>query len=228
MSVADWFTSPKDEQPDPFRIGYVTGFTSGDQVVKVRFSGETTPVACNMVSSFLPYNGVKVLCARTGKSYTILDYVDTKPMQGLQFATSELSKTNNLTLSNIPGLAFYVEANAVYEVEARIHYTGTGAATDIKIQWSFPTGGSWLRQCNGLGVGTTGADNGTVRNSSHHMTTAVPYGNLSTTSYLQAIEYGFMYTGDAGVIQAQAAQNTSAAETLTVRTSSSVKWKRIS
>jgi hypothetical protein len=234
MAGLDFFNKNKypEQNNDPFRVGYVTGFTQGDQVVKVRFSGETTPVTCNVTSSFIPFNGLKVLCAKTGKSYTILDYVSTKPMNGVVIATANLTKTSSITLSNIPGLMFNVEPNGVYYVEARIDYTTSILASDgtadgnLRTAWSGDA--SWLRHCVGPSLNMTAADNATMRNSAHQLDTQIAYGAWNSVSYQFATEVGILTAGaTGGIIQAQAAQSTSAANSTIIRSSSYLTWKRL-
>lgn len=233
MAGLDFFNKNKypEQNNDPFRVGYVTGFTQGDQVVKVRFSGETTPVTCNVTSSFTPFNGLKVLCAKTGKSYTILDYVSTKPMNGVVYATADLTKTSNTTFSNIPGLNFSVEPNGVYYVEARINYStsltsGSTADGDIKTAWTGDA--SWLRHCTGPSLLMTAADNATMRNSAHQLGTPVAYGAWNSGSYQFATEIGILTAGaTGGIIQAQAAQSGSQANSTIIRLSSYLTWKRL-
>jgi hypothetical protein len=140
--------------------------------------------------------------------------------------------TSSTTLVNDSDLFFPLEANAQYEWELFMRFSGLQAA-GIKLAWTAPAGTSFNRTCGGPGSTNavqTNANTTEMRWSSHSITTAVDYTNPrnSTGLHTWLTESSIFTAGaTAGNLQLQWAQNTSNATGTVVQGSSYIRYRRI-
>lgn len=139
--------------------------------------------------------------------------------------------TSSTTLQDVTGLAAAALANEVYLVDmALFAQNAVGTTEDIKYGFTFPTGAALRLAAIG---GTTGGVSGANATdmfirvqdiTSGSTTMAFGVDTLITYTHMTGI---LTMSSTAGSLQVQAAQNTSGANAVSVRTGSYVKLTRI-
>lgn len=144
---------------------------------------------------------------------------------------TDQSKTNNTLVDDTALLFTGLAANAIYEAEFFICFTGQGG--DFKTQWSLPTGASCIRFCHGPTANTADTTNnpdnmtGNWRAAPHNADSI--YAINSTSIYACAMERAVISTvGNTGNVTLRWAQVTTNGTATVVRGSSSyAKMRRI-
>jgi hypothetical protein len=121
--------------------------------------------------------------------------------------TADTTWTSNTTLANVTGLSVAVEANATYIWDGYIAYVALSSTPDFKIAVTVPTGTTGHWSIHSMSTGTV-----------------LPIGDLDAR---HATAYGAGTTLTGGTDTIQAAQNTSSATTLTVKTGSWIRFQRV-
>lgn len=201
--------------------------------VPVAFDGEDIYRNIDVYTE-VPFPGDRVIAEKFGNSWAVTGTKQVAGRRGIKMLTSEISKTNNTTYSDLPGLSLPLLPNAIYSVFARIDYVSTGDATaaatgDIKLAWTAPADTNFLRRCRGLSPTSTDNTSSLTRNSAHNVGTLVNYGTVQGIAYSFVTEDGLVNTGATpGTLQIQGAQwNASASTTVTFKLTSYIRWERV-
>lgn len=141
------------------------------------------------------------------------------------YKSGDQSVTSSVTLVNDSALVVPVAANAVYEVEAHVYYTGgTHNASDFKYNFTYPSGATSASvRYLGLTPAALAVQYGTVI-----LGGAGAFGTNGTSNILTVDLWFTLATSlTAGNLQLQWAQNTSSATATTVKAGSLLKARRI-
>lgn len=139
-------------------------------------------------------------------------------------ATADLTKTNN-TLADVTGMSVSLEASATYIFDGYMAWNAASTTPDFKMAFTVPSGATGHWSLFTLATGSTVPGNLDAQHATS-LTTALT-GATDATLGVAARPAGFVVTTNAGTIQVQAAQNTTNATTLTVRTGSWVRFQRV-
>jgi len=146
----------------------------------------------------------------------------------LEFVTNAAGAQTNATttFANITDLVFAVEASARYQIHVLIGYDAP-TATDIKFDWSMPSGASTNRNCEYLALATATNIASTMAKIRRGATTAVQVGgpNAVANAFSVYEEVTDLQTSSAGNAQFRFAAN--AAGTATVQGDSIIYYQRI-
>lgn len=143
--------------------------------------------------------------------------------------TVATSRTSTTTVTDDPDLTTTLDANATYLVEIFAHVV-SATTPEFKTQWTVPSGATGNRTAFGPGSSATDTDvdNVSVHAGVHAFTTAVAYGNrTSTSNQISVIETAIVTTTSSGTCALQWAQATSNATASQVAAGSSMRVKRV-
>lgn len=167
-----------------------------------------------------------------GTSVTTQLIADSSASTGLKWVpnivigTSDLTKNNNTTVADIPGLSFAIAANERWFVLVRLIVSAASINSDIKLSWTFPTSCTADWGFDGIaGAGQPGYGGwttGSTPNLIAAISDTVTAGTVGGGSVGYALAANFLNSSNAGTIQLQAAQNTATAENTIFRGSRSV------
>lgn len=158
---------------------------------------------------------------------------DLRPISAFVTADQALA-TSSTTLQNITDLSIAVAANLTYEIDVHLMAVlSSGTTEDIKVAATFPAGAT-LYNLVAMGGSTTtvttfnATDMTIVANSPITSGTAYTSFGLSTTVTGSVNPLYLQMSSTAGTFQVQAAQNTSGANTVTVKKGSLLVARRLS
>lgn len=126
------------------------------------------------------------------------------------------------TLSNDPHLTMTLQANAVYEMEALLHFYQSALGTDINIDWTTPASatGRWTgfgQPVTGPGGEVASTNAGYIRTVNTNVDAARTYGaNTDTANPLSVYCKGLVITGGSGGTYALSWARNGAAGTTTL------------
>lgn len=158
---------------------------------------------------------------RAGGRITAAEIQGVAPLAAYKSGDQPL--TSSTALASDSALVIAVLANAVYDVDVLLYYTGfTAGSSDIKVSFTYPSGATsqsvtYLGKSTGLAVAQ-----GTVA-----LGTAQAFGS-NGTSNIMALNLWFTLSvsSTAGNLQLQWAQNTSSGTATTVKTGSKLRaWQ---
>jgi hypothetical protein len=146
----------------------------------------------------------------------------------LEFVTNAAGAQTNATttFADATDLGFAVEAGARYQIHVLVSYDAP-TATDIKFDWSMPSGATTARNCEYLALATTTNIASTVAKIRRGATTAVSAGgpNAVANAFSVYEEITDLQTVSAGTAQFRFAAN--AAGTATLQSDSIIYYQRI-
>lgn len=138
------------------------------------------------------------------------------------------SVTSSTTLQNDDELFLSVEANATYTMELCLfHDSDTGAASDVKIGWSYPSGATMNWGVHGANTAATSSSGVTSTNMQTRIISEVAaFGGGDSTGTTAYVEGVLITSSTAGTFRLQWAQETSNAVASNVRAGSWLKLQR--
>ena len=143
------------------------------------------------------------------------------------YKLSNTDRASTVTLTDDPELTYTLEANAVYRVEAFLHYAAISAA-GFQAAWTVPSGATGNRSALGAGSTQVSSDNVSGRFGVHAYGTAADYGDrASASNQMFAYEESILTTSSAGTLAVQWAQSTSNATASRLAAGSSMRIKRL-
>ncbi len=146
----------------------------------------------------------------------------------VEFVTNSAGAQTNATttFANATGLVFDVEASARYLIHILISYDAP-TATDIKFDWTMPSGATTARNCEYLALATATNIASTMAKIRRGATTAVAAGgpNAVANAFSVYEEVTDLQTSSAGTAQLRFAAN--AAGTATLQADSIIYYQRI-
>lgn len=136
---------------------------------------------------------------------------------------------NSTSLQNDDDFLIRLDANSIYEVEAKLHVTGNASA-DFKCDWVVGGGTSQLTTRACIGPATTtadSADNDNIRTTNHNLTTSVSYGTDGSAGSAIIEKFLVQTNLNSGTLQFRWAQNTANASDTTLSASSYIKYTKV-
>jgi hypothetical protein len=135
--------------------------------------------------------------------------------------------TSSTTLQDDDELVIPLEANATYYVIVHCAY-GAVSAADVNTEYTFPSGATGLKWCQGPQIGSSDRENTAMVSAVHNFGTDRNYGATSTSNTIAAIEHLHITTSStAGDLTLRFAQNASNATGSVNLAGSFVTWVRV-
>lgn len=147
------------------------------------------------------------------------------------------TRTNTTTPTNDTQITFTVDANAIYEIDGWLKYSGPG---DFQMGWSTPSGaaGEWMGLGNGTTVVSGTASNGTqqdvtspwgytVRTETTDIAATRVYGGVSTNAYGVIVRGTLRVSSTGGTFALRWAQGGANATATTLYTDSRIRLTKV-
>lgn len=147
----------------------------------------------------------------------------------IYYKVGNTDRAATTTMADDPDLTTTLEANAVYQVEFRLHFAALDAAR-FQTQWTVPGGATGNRSAVGpdQGVILSASAGGQGRLGVHAYATACIYGTRNhATNQCWALEESIVTTSSAGTLAVQWAQVTSNATATRLAAGSSLLVRRL-
>lgn len=164
---------------------------------------------------------------KAGQRLTAADLIAAQEL--IVFKAVNTDRTSTITFTDDPELTLQLAANAVYTVEFFIGFAGGSGKFQSK--WTVPSGATGNKSVQGPGslATDTSMDNASMRSGVFPYSTAIAYGNRTTSSTNQsiAIETSLITTTTAGTCALSWTQVTSNVAATRVGAGSWVRALRI-